>query len=30
MAKVVDNFARLPQADREAVAAYLKRVPAIP
>ncbi|MDP2737217.1 MAG: diacylglycerol kinase [Pseudorhodobacter sp.] len=30
MAKVVDNFAHLPQADREAVAAYLKRVLAQP
>lgn len=30
MAKVVDNFAHLPPTDREAVAAYLKRVPAKP
>lgn len=29
MASVVANFARLPQADRAAVAAYLKKVPAI-
>lgn len=27
MAHVVDNFARLPESDRQAVAAYLKRVP---
>jgi len=30
MAKVVDNFAHLSQADRAAVAAYRKRVPAKP
>lgn len=30
MAHVVDNMARLPEADRKAVAAYLKLVPAIP
>ncbi|THD83195.1 c-type cytochrome [Aliigemmobacter aestuarii] len=30
MAHVVDNFARLPEADRQAVAAYLKRVPPVP
>lgn len=29
MAHVVDNFARLPEADRQAVAAYLKRVPPV-
>lgn len=29
MALVVENFAALPQADRDAVAAYLKRVPAV-
>ncbi len=29
MADVVANFARLPQADRQAVAAYLKRVPGV-
>ena len=30
MAHVVDNMARLPEADRRAVAAYLKKVPAQP
>jgi mono/diheme cytochrome c family protein len=30
MAAVVENFARLTDADRAAVAAYLKRVPAVP
>lgn len=30
MAQVVDNYASLPQSDRDAVAAYLKRVPATP
>ncbi|MEY4983672.1 MAG: hypothetical protein RIR62_1938, partial [Pseudomonadota bacterium] len=30
MAHVVENMAQLPEADRAAVAAYLKRVPAIP
>lgn len=30
MAAVVENFARLTEADRLAVAAYLKRVPAVP
>lgn len=29
MAHVVENMARLPQAEREAVAAYLKQVPAV-
>jgi mono/diheme cytochrome c family protein len=29
MAEVVENMARLPESDRSAVAAYLKRVPAI-
>lgn len=29
MAHVVENMARLPQSDREAVAAYLKRVPPV-
>jgi hypothetical protein len=30
MAHVVANMARLPEADRAAVAAYLKAVPAVP
>ena len=30
MAHVVENMARLPETDRQAVAAYLKRVPAVP
>jgi mono/diheme cytochrome c family protein len=30
MAEVVSNLAQLPQSDREAIAAYLKAVPAIP
>ena len=30
MAHVVENMARLPEADRKAVAAYLKLVPAVP
>lgn len=30
MAYVVENYARLPETDRQAVAAYLKRVPPIP
>ncbi|MGQ0564156.1 MAG: c-type cytochrome [Gemmobacter sp.] len=30
MALVVENMARLPASDRQAVAAYLKRVPAVP
>ena len=30
MAHVVENMARLPETDRQAVAAYLKQVPAIP
>jgi hypothetical protein len=30
MALVVANFARLPEADRAAVAAYLRAVPALP
>ncbi len=30
MAHVVENMAKLPQSDRQAVAAYLKRVPAVP
>lgn len=30
MAHVVENMARLPESDRQAIAAYLKRVPAIP
>lgn len=29
MAYVVDNYAKLPPEDRAAVAAYLKRVPAV-
>jgi mono/diheme cytochrome c family protein len=29
MAEVVENMARLPESDRKAVAAYLKRVPAV-
>ena len=30
MAHVVDNMAKLPESDRQAVAAYLKSVPAVP
>ncbi|MFN6979561.1 MAG: c-type cytochrome [Gemmobacter sp.] len=30
MAAVVENYARLPESDRAAVAAYLKRVPPVP
>ncbi len=30
MAHVVENMARLPEEDRRAVAAYLKKVPAVP
>jgi mono/diheme cytochrome c family protein len=30
MAHVVENMAKLPASDRQAVAAYLKRVPAVP
>jgi hypothetical protein len=29
MVHVVENMARLPAGDRQAVAAYLKRVPAV-
>ena len=30
MAEVVGNMAKLPAGDRQAVAAYLKRVPGVP